>query len=306
MRVHSSWRRWLWLAALAGQAAVHAEPRMGVGSSPPATSEARATPMGWSVPNINVANLPASPTAPASDAAGNVWLQFVNVDIATVARSIGHMTGRQVLVDTRVEGRMTLQSTQAVSPAVAWDLFSQALKNQKLGMSLSQGIYTISPQGAQASPVASDAASQGVKSRQDQVSERNQKATAGQALNDEFEIGVEWAKAPKPNLPNPNGGLSQARLAPMDEPSATWTLLTQDKTLYHCLSRWSQAANWQLIWDADRDFPIQAQISIEGNFTSAIQLVMNALASTDYPLQAVMNDNTRVISIIRHQDPFAR
>ena len=41
-------------------------------------------------------------------------------------------------------------------------------------------------------------------------------------------------------------------------------------------------------------------------FTAAIQLVMNSLASTDYPLQAVMNESTRVISVIRHQDPYAR
>jgi hypothetical protein len=33
---------------------------------------------------------------------------------------------------------------------------------------------------------------------------------------------------------------------------------------------------------------------------------MNSLASTDYPLQAVMNESTRVISVIRHQDPYAR
>lgn len=306
MRAHFFWRNWLWLTALACPVAAQSEPRMGSELYPPVKSEARPTPLGWSVPSINLSNLPASPPLPASDAAGTVWLQFVNVDIATVARSMGHMTGRQVLVDTRVEGRMTLQSAQAVTPSAAWDLFSQALKNQKLGIALSQGIYTISPLLAQASPVASDPVSQGLKSRQEQVSERNQKATAGQPQNMDFEIGVEWAKTPKPNLPNPNGGLSQARLASVDEPSATWVMLTQDKTLYHCLSRWTQAANWQLIWDADRDFPIQAQISIEGNFTSAVQLVMNALVNTDYPLQAVMNDNTRVISIIRHQDPYAR
>ena len=33
------------------------------------------------------------------DKNGTVWLQFVNTDISTVARSLGAMTGRQVLVD---------------------------------------------------------------------------------------------------------------------------------------------------------------------------------------------------------------
>jgi septum formation inhibitor-activating ATPase MinD len=53
-------------------------------------------------------------------------------------------------------------------------------------------------------------------------------------------------------------------------------------------------------------FPSKHKSGIEGGFTAAIQLVMNALASTDYPLQAVMNESTRVISVIRHQDAYAR
>ena len=126
-----------------------------------------------------------------------------------------------------------------------------------------------------------------------------------QNLPVDFEISVEWAKPPKPTLPSPSGP-GEAAKAPANEPSAVWSLLSQDKTLYHSLSRWAQTANWQLMWEAERDFPIQAQISVEGSFTVAIQMVMNSLASTDYPLQAVMNHSTRVISIIRHQDPYAR
>jgi hypothetical protein len=115
-----------------------------------------------------------------------------------------------------------------------------------------------------------------------------------------FEITVEWAKPPKPTLPNPSGSADPVRL-PSPEPDAVWTLQTQDKTLYHSLSRWAQAAQWQLMWEAERDFPIQAQISIEGSFSAAVQLVMNALSNTDHPLQAVMNEATRVMSIVRHQ-----
>ena len=63
-----------------------------------------------------------------------VWLQFINSDIATVARSLGAMTGRQVVVDTRVEGLLTLQSSQAVTPLVAWDMFTQALQHKRFGI----------------------------------------------------------------------------------------------------------------------------------------------------------------------------
>ncbi len=82
--------------------------------------------------------------------------------------------------------------------------------------------------------------------------------------------------------------------------------MSQDKSLYHVISRWAQTANWQLMWEADRDFPIQAQISIDGTFTSAIQMVMDSLSNTDYPLQAVMNPNTRVLSVVRHLDASNR
>ena len=81
-----------------------------------------------------------------------VWLQFINSDIATVARSLGAMTGRQVVVDTRVEGLLTLQSSQAVTPLVAWDMFTQALQHKRFGITASQGLFIIAPLQAGAKP----------------------------------------------------------------------------------------------------------------------------------------------------------
>ena len=244
---------------------------------------------------------------PTTAVSGMVWLQFINSDIATVARSLGAMTGRQVVVDTRVEGTLTLQSSQAVTPLVAWDMFTQALQHKRFGITPSQGLFIISPLQGAAKPNGSDPfgkTDKPDKPNADGAGEKKKELNA-QAPADDFEISVEWAKSAKPTLPNPAGAASPVRL-PEDEPSSIWSLQTQDQTLYHSISRWAQTANWQLMWEAERDFPIQAQISIEGSFTAAIQLVMNSLASTDFPLQAVMNDATRVISIIRHQDPFAR
>ena len=246
----------------------------------------------------------APPSAGWGAVAGSdgVWLQFVNTDIASVARSLGAVTGRQVVVDTRVQGQLSLQSAQAVPPAQAWDLFQQALHQRGWRLVATQGLYLIAPQdkavAAEPTPPPS------VPSKTPSISAGAPTPTH-QGAASAFEITVEWAKPPKPTLPNPSGSANPLRL-PSPEPDAVWTLQTQDKTLYHSLSRWAQAAQWQLMWEAERDFPIQAQISIEGGFTAAIQLVMNSLASTDYPLQAVMNESTRVISVIRHQDPYAR
>ena len=245
----------------------------------------------------------AGPAGAAGEKAGTVWLQFINTDIATVARSLGAMTGRQVLVDTRVEDTLNLQSTQAVSPSVAWDMFTQALNQKKLAILPSQGMYIISPQANTGHATGSDSPAKA--GPMNKSAPNDHKRDAAKSSPEEFEISVEWAKSPQTTLPNPAGAPDAVRL-PEDEPIAVWSLMTQDRTLYHTLSRWAQTANWQLMWEAERDFPIQAQISIEGGFTAAIQLVMNSLASTDYPLQAVMNESTRVISVIRHQDPYAR
>jgi len=237
---------------------------------------------------------PGGAGAPSAGREGQMWLSFVNTEIAVVARSLAAMTGRQVLVDARVMGNITLQSSQAVTPEQAWTLFTQVLQDRKIGITISQGMHVIAPRGASARPVELADLPGAARAEAKPV-----------PVVPQAEISVEWARPPRPTLPNPSGPMAAARI-PAQEPVAVWSLLTQDKTLYHSLSRWAQLANWQLMWEADRDFPIQAQISIEGNFTSAMQLVMNSLASTDYPLQAVMNDSTRVISIIRHQDPFAR
>lgn len=242
-------------------------------------------------------SMPPAPTKPAdgmTDTVGSIWLQFNNSDIATVARSMGTITGRQVLVDTRVEGTLNLQSNSPVSSALAWDMFAKALQQKKLSILASQGMYIIAPAVNDPPPKPSPV-----------IPTQGKQNTSFESSSDDFHISLEWAKAPKPTLPQPTGKTAPVQ-ASADEVSAIWSLQTRDKTLYHSISRWAQSANWQLMWEAERDFPIQAQISIEGSFTAAIQMVMNSLANSDYPLQAVMNNSTRVISVIRHQDPFAR
>ena len=308
MKLFSKWRNSLLPALLAMGTAIqavaqavtptgaaHIVPFRPTALAAPAAAAAGVTP--------ERASARADKAALTTDNNGMVWLQFVNTDIATVARSLGAMTGRQVLVDTRVEGTLNLQSTQAVSPSVAWDMFSQALSLKKLTLLPSQGMYIISPQALAGRPMTADS---GAKAGPLGKSAPNDnKGDDAKPIPEEFEMSVEWAKSAKPTLPNPATPPDNVRIPP-EEPIAVWSVMTHDRTLYHTLSRWAQTANWQLMWEAERDFPIQAQISIEGGFTAAIQLVMNALASTDYPLQAVMNESTRVISVIRHQDAYAR
>ncbi|MBP8862086.1 MAG: type II secretion system protein GspD, partial [Ottowia sp.] len=66
--------------------------------------------------------LPTGALAQAADGTvaargGNVTLDFANAEIDAVARTMATITGRNVVVDPRVKGTMTLTSTAPVSPA---------------------------------------------------------------------------------------------------------------------------------------------------------------------------------------------
>lgn len=85
-------------------------------------------------------------------------------------------------------------------------------------------------------------------------------------------------------------------------PSQIWMLSPLDRTLSMALQRWSAAATWQLVWEADRDFPIEVEIQMEGHFSAVLSQIMHSLQGSDYPLQAVMNARTRVLRIQRQHE----
>jgi hypothetical protein len=222
-------------------------------------------------------------------------LQFVNTDIAILARRLGAMLGRNVRVDARVKGAVQLRSEQAVTAQQAWRMFGEVLAQKNISVVAEPGGYFITlPSAAGTEPVLKPELAAWAP---------DQRAMAGRSngsVAEQPEISVEWAPTPRPTLSNVSQAPRPEPVA-LAEPSAIWALQTKDKTLYHSLNRWAQAAQWQLMWEAERDFPIQAQISFEGGFTAAIEAVMSALAGSDYPLQAIMNRATRVVSVVRHQ-----
>ena len=72
----------------------------------------------------------ASPAAtPAPPTRGRpITLNFANADIESVARTMAVITGRNVVMDSRVRGTITLQSEQPVSPTQAINQFAAALR----------------------------------------------------------------------------------------------------------------------------------------------------------------------------------
>ncbi|MDR2153568.1 MAG: type II secretion system secretin GspD [Burkholderiaceae bacterium] len=77
---------------------------------------------------------------------GNVMLDFANAEIDAVARTMATITGRNVVVDPRVKGTITLTSTTPVSPAEALRLFAAQLRTQSFALVESNGLYLVLPE----------------------------------------------------------------------------------------------------------------------------------------------------------------
>lgn len=72
-------------------------------------------------------------------------LNLDDVDIKVVAKLVSEMTGRNILLDNRVQGRITIISGGEVTPQEAWDLFKAALEAYNFALVKQAGIYRIVP-----------------------------------------------------------------------------------------------------------------------------------------------------------------
>ncbi|UVW28971.1 type II secretion system secretin GspD [Massilia sp. H6] len=73
-----------------------------------------------------IAPLPAS----AQDSANAAALSFVNADIESVIKAIGHYTGMTFIIDPRVKGTITLVSERSLSKTQAFGLLTSTLRLQ--------------------------------------------------------------------------------------------------------------------------------------------------------------------------------
>ncbi|MCS4511018.1 type II secretion system secretin GspD [Xylophilus ampelinus] len=83
---------------------------------------------------------------PSVGAREPVTLNFANADIEAVARTMSTITGRNVVVDPRVKGTMTLVTERPVPPAVAFNQFLAALRLQSFTVVESAGLYKVVPE----------------------------------------------------------------------------------------------------------------------------------------------------------------
>jgi general secretion pathway protein D len=77
---------------------------------------------------------------------GTVTLNFSNAEIDSVARTMATITGRNVVVDPRVKGTMSIVTTSPVTSAQALRLFSTQLRTQGFALVESAGLYMVVPE----------------------------------------------------------------------------------------------------------------------------------------------------------------
>lgn len=75
-----------------------------------------------------------------------ITLNFSNAEIEAVARTMAVITGRDVVVDPRVKGKMNLTTERPISPGLAFDQFSAALRMQGFAIVQADGLYKVVPE----------------------------------------------------------------------------------------------------------------------------------------------------------------
>ena len=75
-----------------------------------------------------------------------ITLNFVGAEIEAVARTMGLITGRSMVVDPRVRGTINLSSDRPISPAAAYNQFLAALRLQGYTVVESSGISKVVPE----------------------------------------------------------------------------------------------------------------------------------------------------------------
>ncbi|MBE2263373.1 MAG: type II secretion system secretin GspD [Burkholderiaceae bacterium] len=75
-----------------------------------------------------------------------VTLNFAGAEIEAVARTLATLSGRNVVVDPRVKGSITLITDRPVTPAAAWNQFLATLRLQGFTVVEANGLYKVVPE----------------------------------------------------------------------------------------------------------------------------------------------------------------
>ena len=105
----------------------------------------------------------------------------------------------------------------------------------------------------------------------------------------------------KPIVKTPTTPLITSTNVVQNKNYGVWEMKISDKTVKKTFQRWAKDAGWQLIWNANVDYPISAGMSIEGDFDYAVNEVCRASQYTDNKIIGEFHPKNKVI-VITTQD----
>ncbi|MDR6584076.1 hypothetical protein HBH1_04480 [Herbaspirillum sp. BH-1] len=116
-----------------------------------------------------------------------------------------------------------------------------------------------------------------------------------------------WLPNGASSAPDLSDGIGISAIEQHPDPGVQqWQVRRTDISVRRMLQRWGQEAGWQLVWDAPRDFPIETELQLSGRIEQVVSVVIESLATTDYPVQARINSELRIIRIGRYLEGKAR
>ena len=86
--------------------------------------------------------------------------------------------------------------------------------------------------------------------------------------------------------------------APRAPAVPSWDVTPADKTLKAALTRWAEAAGWQLVWELPIDYAVSARTEIKGTFTTAVEAIAASMSTADTPMKVIFYDGNRVLRIV--------
>jgi general secretion pathway protein D len=89
-----------------------------------------------------------APVSPPAGADETVTLNFANADLQAVIKAVAEITGRNILIDPRVTGTVTIVSPRPVPRRLVWGILLSALRAQGFtAISDNLGVWSIVPEG---------------------------------------------------------------------------------------------------------------------------------------------------------------
>lgn len=85
---------------------------------------------------------------------------------------------------------------------------------------------------------------------------------------------------------------------PVATPDPQWFVTREDSTVRGVLERWSKHAGWQLVWEIDVDYPVEAEASITSQFEIAVETLTKSLQGADVPPKAIIYRGNRVLRVV--------